>query len=109
MILDNMLISGNKIYVGGYLSMYCLNTDDGSEIWKYELPNGACAEPVLAGDKLIIGGCWDLWCLNALTGALLWRYEVPGPNPDGFGGVTVVGDKIYTSCSDGNIYCFTID
>lgn len=108
MVTENMLLSGEKLYVTGLVTMYCLNTVDGSEIWKYTLENGSTAGPLLIGDKLLIGGGWDLVCLNALTGALIWRYEAPGPDPDGFSGVTYDGKHIYASCDDGKVYCFEL-
>jgi len=107
-VLSNMLISGDKIYVGGGTKMYCLNTDDGSEIWKYDTNGGSNGIPVLTGNKLIVGTGQDLICLNASTGALIWSFESEGPT-FGFSGATVVGDKVFASCSDGNVYCFNID
>jgi len=108
MVSTNMLISGDKIYVAGLCTMYCLNTGDGSEIWKYEMSNGAADIATLTGNKLIVGTGDDLICLNASTGALIWSFESQGPS-FGFSGATVVGDKVYASCADGYVYCFNVD
>jgi outer membrane protein assembly factor BamB len=108
LVSTNMLISGDKIYVAGLVTMYCLNTDDGSEIWKYSMSNGAADIATLTGNKLIVGTGNDLICLNANTGALIWSFESPGPR-FGFSGATVFGDKVVASCADGYVYCFNID
>lgn len=108
LIPNNMLLSGEKLYVVAFDSMYCIDTGDGSVIWKYQLENASTSAPLLVGNKLLIGGGWDLVCLNATTGALIWCYENPGPNPDAFSGVSYDGTNIYSSCADGKVYCFKL-
>ncbi len=103
----NMYISGGCI---GYsdIATYCLNPENGDEIWKVDI-GGWTASPVVSSDgKLIVGNIGEggdafaadgTYCLNALTGEEIWNSS--------FGGSTAViaNGRVYTIGQD-KVWCF---
>ncbi len=105
----DIAIAGDKVYAIGLQTLHCRSAIDGSAIWQYDMTAGSVCEPLITGDKVIIGNGDGLFCLNASTGALIWKYVTTGSNPNGFSSSTLDGDRIYVSCDDGNVYCFSIN
>lgn len=91
--------------------LHCRSAIDGSAIWQYEMLAGAMSEPLVTGNKVIVGYGNGLLCLNATTGELLWEYTTKSGfgNGNGFSSPTLDGDRFYVSCSEGNVYCFSVD
>jgi outer membrane protein assembly factor BamB len=109
-IMSDLALANGKIYAIGMQTLHCRSAADGSAIWQYELPAGAVSEPLVTGNKLFLGYGKGLVCLDAGTGELLWQYKAGNGNTlAGFSSPTLSGDKIYVSCSDGNVYCFNIN
>ncbi len=109
-IWSDVVVEGDKVYAIGMTTVHCRSAIDGSAIWHYELPAGAESEPLIAGNKLIVGYGKGLICFNATTGDVLWEYETEGGGSgSGFTSPTLDGDRFYVSCSDGNVYCFSVD
>ena len=104
----NMYISGGCM---GYsdIAIYCLNPENGGEIWKVEDIGGWTASPVVSSDgKLIVGkigkggdasAADGTYCLNAVTGEEIWNSS--------FGGSTAViaNGRVYT-IGQGKVWCF---
>jgi outer membrane protein assembly factor BamB len=105
-VLSNMTYDGDKLYVVGNQTLYCLSTADGSEHWNYVMSAGTIAQPSISGGRLYIGNGDNLLCLDAATGEGIWSYTAVGEY--GFSSPTISGDKLYVSCADGNIYCFSL-
>jgi outer membrane protein assembly factor BamB len=105
-VLSNMNNDGDKLYVVGNQTLYCLSTSDGNEHWHYVMLAGSIAKPFVSGGKLYTGNGANLLCLDASTGALIWSYATADDN--GFSSPVISGDKLYVSCGDGKIYCFAL-
>jgi len=109
-IFSDVVVAGDKVYAIGMQTLHCRSAIDGSAIWQYEMSAGAVSEPLVTGNKVIVGYGNGLLCFNATTGELIWEYETAGGgNGNGFTSPTLDGDRFYVSCSDGNVYCFSID
>ena len=83
-----VVVRGDRLFTQGNIDgqgfVLCLNTQDGSVIWKTHPPteteeykhgkgNGARGTPTLDGDMLFtIGGGGDLTCLKADSGSVVW-------------------------------------
>ncbi|MDX6385630.1 MAG: eukaryotic-like serine/threonine-protein kinase, partial [Blastocatellia bacterium] len=88
----------------GYV--YCLNKNDGSEIWKFRGTDSMKATPVLIGNKVIANGIdHHVYCLKAEDGSVIWDYQT-GFEVDG--SVIVVKDRLYFGGEDRNFYCLNL-
>lgn len=105
----DVVVSGDKVFAVGLQVLHCRSAADGSPIWQYNMTAGSVCEPLVTGDLVIIGNGDGLFCLNASTGTLIWSYTTGGTDPYGFSSPTLDGDRIFVSCEDGNVYCFTIN
>lgn len=109
-IWSDIVLDGDKVYAIGMSTIHCRSAIDGSAIWHYEMSAGAVSEPLIAGDKLIVGYGKGLICFNAATGELNWEFtSVKNGVEYGFTSPTLDGDRFYVSCSDGNVYCFSVN
>lgn len=73
---SGICIDNDMIYAGTPDSVYALNINDGSVVWKNIRKHGepSPAEFVVAGDKLIVSSHWDaLVALDKNTGKELWK------------------------------------
>jgi outer membrane protein assembly factor BamB len=109
-IFSDLVVAGDKVYAIGMSTLHCRSAADGSAIWQYVMSAGAVSEPLVTDNKVFVGYGNGLLCLNATTGELLWEYKTAaGQDGMGFSSPTLNGDKIYVSCADGNVYCFSIN
>ena len=69
-------IRDDRVYfpsADGYV--YCLDKNDGHEIWKFRGKDSMKATPVILDDKILASGLdHHLYCLNANDGALVWDF-----------------------------------
>lgn len=105
---SNVYISGGCI---GYsdIATYCLDPENGDEIWKVEDIGGWTASPVVSSDgKLIVGkigkggdayAADGTYCLDASKGKEIWNSP--------FGGSTAIiaNGRVYT-IGQGRVWCF---
>jgi outer membrane protein assembly factor BamB len=109
-IFSDLTLADGKIYAIGMTTLNCCSAADGSIIWQYVMSAGAVSEPMVANNKVFVGYGNGLLCLNAATGELLWEYKTAaGQDGKGFTSPTLDGDRFYVSCTDGNVYCFSVD
>lgn len=109
-IWSDVVVEGDKVYAIGMSTVHCRSTTDGSAVWHYEMPAGAVSEPLVVGNKLIVGYGKGLFCFNATNGDVLWEYNSESNGKAyGFTSPTLDGDRFYVSCSDGKVYCFSVD
>jgi len=109
-IWSDVVLDGNRVYAIGMATVHCCSAIEGSAIWHYEMNAGAVSEPLIAGDKLIVGYGKGLICFNAATGEKIWEFDsVINGVEYGFTSPTLDGDRFYVSCSDGNVYCFSVN
>jgi polyvinyl alcohol dehydrogenase (cytochrome) len=99
LFVSSPTVVGDKIYVGGGKTLYCLSTKDGSLIWKTVLcgkpeapncqmddqdPTIIFSSPAVVGGKVIVGHTVDgkdgyrgaINALDAATGATAWVFEI---------------------------------
>jgi len=94
----------NKVYVGIEFNLYCLDADNGNEIWSLDLITRGT--PAVVNDRLYISGS-DFYCLDANDGSLIWNN-----NPGIYGSLSspaVSEGKVYVGCDDANVYCLDAD
>lgn len=109
-IFSDVVVAGDKVYAIGMTTLCCRSVADGSSVWSHLMSAGANSEPLVTGNKIFVGYGNGLLCLNATTGELLWEYKTAaGQDGKGFSSPTLDGDRIYVSCADGNVYCFSVD
>lgn len=84
---SSFAIKGNMLYTMGNVSnsdiVYCINTKDGSTIWKHSYPctggnyPGPRAAPVLDGSNLYtFSRNAQLFCLKADSGKVVWKKDL---------------------------------
>jgi outer membrane protein assembly factor BamB len=110
-------IYDGKVYFGsGYsrCSVYCLNLDDGSEIWTVDTVHPAWGSPAVWDDRVYIGTgvgnfvissdepAGSVICLDARTGESLWEFEV---GDTVLGAIAIDGGRAYFGSRDSNLYC----
>jgi outer membrane protein assembly factor BamB len=109
-IWSDLALADGKIYAIGMTTLNCCSANDGSIIWQYVMSAGASCEPLVTSNKVFVGYGNGFLCLNATTGDLLWEYKTaPGQDGKGFSSATLDGDKVFVSCTDGNVYCFNVN
>jgi outer membrane protein assembly factor BamB len=109
-IFSDLALADEKIYAIGMSTLNCCSATDGSIIWQYVMSAGAVSEPLVTSNKVYVGYGNGLLCLNATTGELVWEYKTAaGQDGKGFTSPTLDGDRIFVSCTDGNVYCFSVD
>jgi len=73
-------IGEDRVYfpsADGYV--YCLNKNDGAEIWKFRGKDSMKATPVITGDKILASGLdHHLYCLSAKNGSLIVAPDARG-------------------------------
>jgi outer membrane protein assembly factor BamB len=109
-IFSDVVVADNRVYAIGMQTLNCVSATDGSIIWQYIMSAGAVSEPMVTNNKVFVGYGNGLLCLNATTGEVLWEYKTAsGQDGKGFTSPTLDGDRFYVSCTDGNVYCFSVD
>lgn len=77
-VRDGVVITGGVYSKGegdGLTRLYALNTEDGSEIWRYESDDGLPRWLEISGETLIFSaGSETVRALNLATGQLAWSY-----------------------------------
>jgi outer membrane protein assembly factor BamB len=109
-VWSDLALADGRIYAIGMSTLNCCSAADGSIIWQYVMSAGAVSEPLVTDNKVFVGYGNGFLCLNAATGELLWEYKTAaGQDGLGFSSPTADGDKIFVSCTDGNVYCFNVN
>ncbi len=76
MISSIPTIVNDRLYLGLWAYVYCLNVSNGDLIWNYTTDSGIIGScPAVANDRVYIGSpdC-NMYCLDATTGNLIWNY-----------------------------------
>jgi len=116
-----LVIADNKVFFVGeptdyyyastQYSIYCLDLNDGHEIWKdYINENGdfgrAQTSPFWYQDKVYVGGD-HVYCFNDENGALIWQYDGTPPNDYVFvsNSPKVLNGKVFCTSRSGVFVC----
>ena len=71
------MISGETLFIGSFdKNLYALDTNNGTEIWRYEAGGGIATTPLIQ-DNTIYFGSFDryVYAVNAGDGSLTWKSE----------------------------------
>ena len=72
-----MAVADNKVYVGTAgnfeKKLYCLNAEDGEQLWSFNIGGKIRNTPTVANDKLYVSGENSIYCLNAESGEEIWN------------------------------------
>ncbi len=73
--------NGNIYVVSITGTLYCIDANDGSEKWNYEVgfsPSDSIISPAIAYENIYIGAGNQFICLDSSTGDLVWSYSSTG-------------------------------
>ncbi len=91
-VRSSPMVVGTRVYVGSLDgNLYCLNTNNGNVIWKFQTEGPILATPTIVGNKIYFPSCTggypiplqtpspnsDFYCLDATTGQIVWHKEIP--------------------------------
>jgi outer membrane protein assembly factor BamB len=91
-VRSSPMVVGDRVYVGALDgNLYCLNTNNGNEIWKFSTQGPILATPTIVDNKIYFpsstGGYpiplasspanGDFYCLDANSGSVIWHNEIP--------------------------------
>lgn len=87
-------------------SLYCLDKNEGLELWKFKVDDKPLSPPVICGDKVFC--CSEngwLYMLNLSDGKIAWKYLVGEELSES---VYIHNGKLLFSDNSGRIYCFEL-
>lgn len=86
-------------------AMYALRASDGMLLWRFQTGGPIHRKPAVAGDRVIFTSEADqMFCVDISSGKPFWQKVRPpaaGTEIAGHSGAHLVGDRVYTSSSDG--------
>ncbi|MDQ6667099.1 MAG: PQQ-binding-like beta-propeller repeat protein [Thermoproteota archaeon] len=85
-----------------------INTEDGKQIWGYEIPGDVFSSPCLVDDAIIVVGSMNngIYALEGYSGKLRWKFETSG---EVWSSPSYNGNEIFIGSDDGFLYCLDID
>jgi outer membrane protein assembly factor BamB len=121
-------VVGDRVIIGpDDGNMYCLDTDNGNELWSIEMgpyravkvahgQHNIRSSPIIYNNRIYVGSCHDntFYCVD-LTGHVLWSYETGGPIlgsaaiEDGYVYIATWGSTDPAFDDANNMYKFTTD
>jgi outer membrane protein assembly factor BamB len=98
-LADGKLYFGEGFHEDLNCKVYCVDAENGKEIWRFKTAGQTESSPAVANGKVYIGAGNDgIYCLDAKNGQKIWRYppaEHKGRLLRFGGGVRVVGKQVY--------------
>ncbi|MDP9288141.1 MAG: PQQ-binding-like beta-propeller repeat protein [Thermoproteota archaeon] len=85
-----------------------INTEDGKQIWGYEIPGDVFSSPCLVEDAIIVVGSMNngIYALEGYSGNVRWKFETGG---EVWSSPSYNGNEIFIGSDDGFLYCLDID
>ena len=92
----------------GKNSVFGVNTQDGKQLWCYEIPGNIFSSPCLVDKKTIVVGSTesDIYALDMYSGVLRWVFETEG---EVWSSASYNGKEIFIGSDDGFIYSLDTD
>lgn len=108
-ITSSPVIAGNRVIFGARDGLlYCLNADDGKEMWNLDYHITWVMSTAAVRDSLIVTATSDGHYVNAVnlyTGKETWRALTPLAV---WSSPLIVRDKVYAGTFDGHLYCLDL-
>lgn len=108
-ITSSPVVIGNKVIFGardGYL--YCINADNGNNIWKADHRVSWVISTVAVKDSFVVTGTSDGRFVQAVsleTGREIWKHRTALAV---WASPLIVDDKVYAGSFDGQLYCIDL-
>lgn len=75
-----VIVQGNRVFYCAHQTVYALDAETGSEIWKYNTQSDIRTTPAYADGLLFVGSdAGSLYVLNADNGKLEWEFSTQEP------------------------------
>ena len=111
---DNILVAATyDSWIKGTSSIgknfvFGIDTEDGKEIWGYEIPGDVFSSPCVVDDMMIVVGSINnaVYALEGSSGNLIWKFETGGQV---WSSPSFNGNEIFIGSDDGSFYCLDID
>ncbi|MFZ4812934.1 MAG: PQQ-binding-like beta-propeller repeat protein [Phototrophicaceae bacterium] len=104
-IRSSPLVYEGKVYIGSYdTNMWCLNLENGQQVWKFSTLAGIASSPVVdTTSKLILFGSEDSTfnAVNPLTGRVIWSFATKDKIRSS---PVVANNYIFFGSDDGRLY-----
>lgn len=109
-LFTNTLSDGKFIYTATVdedyprsCAVYCLNSEDGSIVWKFETENSVKNNLILNEKNILAQDCeGNVYCLNASNGEKIWQTAVNlGSGLSTSSALTVSDGIVYAGCAAG--------
>jgi outer membrane protein assembly factor BamB len=97
------VVAGGRVYIADVAgTIYCLDSNDGSEQWRLTTDVGFVAGPAIDSDILVIGDLdGKVYAVDTATGKLKWTHDVQGEISSG---ASFIDDRVLIASQDGNLY-----
>lgn len=108
-ITSSPVVKGNKVIFGardGFL--YCVNADNGQNIWKVDHRVSWVISTVAIKDSFVVTGTSDGRFVQAVsleTGREIWKFRTPLAV---WASPLIAGNKVYAGTFDGQLYCIDL-
>ena len=98
-------VSADRVLFGARdKTLYCLNRQDGTQVWTFAATAGIDSSPVVCGDKVIFGSDnGRLYVVGLNDGRERFSYALGGAVS---AGPAVVDSTVLVGCEDGSVYAF---
>jgi outer membrane protein assembly factor BamB len=108
-VLSSVAIQAPVVFEGtadGYF-VHALNAGDGSELWRFKMPNRVWSSPVVAGSVLYVGNqSGGLYAIDLATGKERWQFQTQAAI---LSTPAIANGTVYFGSNDGGIYAVRID
>jgi outer membrane protein assembly factor BamB len=108
-INSSPVITGNKIIFGGRDGLlYCINADNGTDLWKMDHHVSWVISTVAIKDSFVVTSSSDarfVQAVNLETGREIWKHRT---SLAVWASPLIVGDKVYAGSFDGQLYCIDL-
>ena len=109
-------IHGNRIFLGSYPSIYCVDRFTGDVEWEFENENDFLHASCGVADGLVFWGDHDGWApadstvfihaVDTQTGTEVWNYEITDAWKGVLSSPAITDGVMYIGAGDGNLYAF---
>ncbi len=110
--MSTAAIAYGKLYIGSSDGLYCFDTANGNQLWKFEGNGKVDSSPAVAGNVVYFATNTPegtIYALDASTGNVLWYYRLKPPSGSYYNIMSspfIANDRLYIGADSGYVYCF---